>query len=51
MKGELIMTGVGMDMMMKLCYANGWTKDNTILEWELNKNMPSEDKWYIYEKK
>jgi hypothetical protein len=50
MKGKLIMTGVGMDMMMKLCYVNHFTMENTILEWELNKDMPSEDRWYIYEK-
>ena len=50
MKGKLIMTGYGMDMMLRLCYANHWTAGNTILEVELNNNLPSEDKWYIYQK-
>lgn len=50
MKGKLIMSGTGMDSMLRRCYANHWTAENTILEVELNMDMPGEDKWYIYQK-
>ena len=47
MKGKLLKQGIGIASMLDVCYANKWTNDNTICEYEIGEFY---DTWAIYEK-